>query len=60
MNYYFCNRCRGEMVSCDCEEIMDDEDYDYLPVAEDYIVVNDSQVVMGFNSAGAMQIEIME
>jgi hypothetical protein len=56
MSHYYCKGCGGEMVSCECPDIIHD-DYDgpdgYLP--ED---IDDRYVVATMNDAGAWRIEV--
>jgi len=59
MSWGWCGRCGGELISCECEELIDDDDCNYDADADDYEVVNDSQVVMEYNSDGAMRIVVL-
>jgi hypothetical protein len=52
VSWNWCGRCGGEMVSCECEEVIDDEDGNYDPDAEDYVVVSDWQVDWKDNENG--------
>jgi hypothetical protein len=51
MSYSWCGVCGGEMVSCECVESVDDDD-NYDPDAEDYVVVADWQVDWKDNENG--------
>jgi hypothetical protein len=52
----FCHRCRGELVTCDCEPEYDDRDG---PADVDYEEINDRSVVwvVGDNGVGRVEVQ---
>lgn len=58
VSWNWCGRCGGEMVSCECEEIVDD-DSNYDVDADDYEIVSDWQVDWEVNDNGVGRIVIL-
>jgi hypothetical protein len=57
VSYYWCKDCGGEMVSCECPEIVDD--YDGPELADDYEEIDDRAVVwvVGDNGVGRVEVQ---
>jgi len=55
MNY--CRHCQGELVSCDCDEITEE---DYVP--EEYLAedIDDRFVVWTVNDSGIGRVEVQQ
>lgn len=58
MGLYYCNRCHGELVSCECPEV-DQLDDDYTPEPE-YLCedIDDAQVRFVIDHNGVGRIEV--
>jgi hypothetical protein len=56
MNYDWCSQCGGEMVSCECEEVEEYDDYE--PDEDDYEEIDDSRVIFSINDNGVGRIEV--
>lgn len=56
MSYYWCGDCGGEMVSCECPEIVDDRDG---PEEYDDEVVEDRNVIWTVGDNGVGRIEVV-
>jgi hypothetical protein len=59
MSYYWCSRCGGEMVSCECGEVDEVDDYTPEPeyLAED---IDDRFVVWTVNDSGIGRVEVQQ
>ena len=57
MTWGWCNVCGGEMVSCECEEDLGNDNYD--PELDDYEVIDDRQVVWTVNDNGVGRVEVL-
>lgn len=56
MSWDWCSRCGGEMVSCDCEEVVESDD---VECDDDYEEIDDRRVVAEVNGDGAIRIVVM-
>jgi len=59
MSPYYCRQCQGEMISCECGEVEESDDYTPEPeyLAED---IDDRSVVWTVNDAGVGRIEVQQ
>jgi len=59
MGYDWCADCGGEMVSCECEEFVDEyDDYDG-PDGDDSEEIDDHNVVWSVDPNGVGRIEVV-
>lgn len=56
MSWGWCGRCGGELISCECKEIVESDDAE---LDDEYEEIDDSRVVWEYNSDGAIRIVVM-
>lgn len=57
MNFYWCDLCGGEAASCECEEIIENDDDDFFVEPDDDSgEVRDVRWVPGDNGPGHLEV----
>ena len=56
---YYCRQCQGEMISCECGEVEEFDDYDGPDLDDDYEEIDDRAVVwfVGDNGVGRVEVQ---